>query len=170
MVLTIPPGVDATKRRNAIWTPTSTNSVAVLTGATAVEVICYLTKGTLGFAAEQERGKDERECSDQTFETLGNVSWTINDLDYVWEPQAAALSPTNKAYETLVPGTPGFLNVRFGVLNDVAPAVGQKIWRFPITVGVQVPKTPDGSAGEKLKIVQPVVVINDVAKDIVLIA
>lgn len=168
--LTIPPGIDASMRRNAIWTPTQSLSVAVLSGATAVELICYLTKGTLGVAAETERGTDERECQDQVFEVLGNTTWTVNDLDYVWEPQAAPGSATNKAYDTLEPGTAGFLTIRFGLLNDVALAAGQKVWQWPITVGEQVPKTPEGSAGEKLKIVQPVVVTGTVLKDQVLVA
>ena len=169
MPLTIPPGVDAAGRRNAIFTPTQTLSVATLTGATSVELICYLTKGTLGVAAETERGTDDRECATQTFEVLGNTTWTVNDLEYVWEPQAAALAANNKAYETLVQGTTGFLTLRFGITNDTALAVGQKVWQFPVTLGAQVPRTPEGSAGEKLKIVQAVVVTNNVVKDGVLI-
>lgn len=169
MALTIPPGVDAAGRRNAIWTPTQTLSVATLTGATAVELVCYLTKGTLGVAADTERGTDERECTTQVFEVLGNTTWTVNDLEYVWEPQAAPGSATNKAYETLVPKTPGFLTLRFGVDADTAFATGDKVWQFPITVGEQVPKTPEGNAAEKLKIVQAVVVTGDVVKDGVLI-
>ena len=152
MPLTIPPGVDAAGRRNAIFTPTQSLSIAVLGGATSVELICYLTKGTLGVAAETERGTDDRECATQTFEVLGNTTWTVNDLEYVWEPQAAALAANNKAYETLVQGTTGFLTIRFGITNDTALAVGQKVWQFPVTLGAQVPRTPEGNAGEKLKL------------------
>lgn len=170
MALTIPPGVDAAGRRNAIWTPTQSLSIAELGGATAVELICYLSKGTLGTAADTERGTDERECTTQVFEVLGNTTWTINDLEYVWEPQAESGSATNKAYETLAPKTPGFLTIRFGIDADTALTVGDKVWQFPITVGEQVPKTPEGNAAEKLKIVQPVVVTGNVVKDAVLIA
>lgn len=169
MVLSIPPGVDAEGRRNAIWTPTATLSLAVLTGATAVELICYLTKGTLGVAAETERGKDERECTTEVFEVLGKTTWTLNDLEYVWEPQAAAAAPNNKAYETLVPRTPGFITIRFGIDADTALAAGNKVWQWPITVGEQVPKTPEGGAAEKLKITQSVVVSGNVVKDGVLV-
>ena len=169
MALTIPPGVDAEGRRNAIWTPTLTDSVAILTGATAVELVCYLSKGTLGVSAETERGTDERECTKQVFEVLGKSTWTLNDLEYVWEPQATAPSPTNKAYETLIPRTPGFLTIRFGLDTDTALAVGQRVWQFPITVGEQVPKTPEGAAAEKLKIVQSVVVTGNIVKDKVLV-
>lgn len=170
MPLTIPPGVDAAGRRNAIFTPTSTLSVATLTGATSVELICYLTKGSLGVSASQERGKDERECTTQVFEVLGNTTWSVDDLEYVWEPQAAALAATNKAYDTLKKGTTGFLTIRFGLANDAALVAAQKVWQFPITVSDQVPKKPDGAAAEKLKIVQAVVVTGNVVQDGVLVA
>ena len=171
MALTIPPGVDARGRRNAIFTPTSTLSVATLTGPTSFELMCYLTKGTFGTSAETERGTDERECSTQTYEVLGNSTWTLNDLEYVWEPQAASASPTNKAYDTLKRDTAGFIVVRFGLsLEDDPLATGDKVWQFPVVVGEQVPKTPEGNAAEKLKIVQSVVITGPIVKDAPLVA
>lgn len=170
MPLTIPPGVDAEARINAIFAPTNSLSVATLNGATAVELTCYLTKGTLGISAETETGTDERECTAQVFEVLGKTTWTVNDLEYVWEPQAAPSSPTNKAYDTLKKGTTGFLILRFGKDVDTAPAVGDKVWRIPVTLGAQVPKQREGNAAEKLKITQKVVVSGNVVQDAVLIA
>lgn len=170
MPLTIPPGVDAEARINAIFSPTNSLSAASLSGATAVELTCYLTKGTLGISAETETGTDERECTAQVFEVLGKTTWTVNDLEYVWEPQAAPSSPTNKAYDTLKKGTTGFLILRFGKDVDTAPAVGDKVWRIPVTLGAQVPKQREGNAAEKLKIVQKVVVSGNVVQDAVLIA
>lgn len=170
MPLTIPPGVDAEARINAIFSPTNSLSAASLSGATAVELTCYLTKGTLGMSADTETGTDERECTSQVFEVLGKTTWTVNDLEYVWEPQAAASSPTNKAYDTLKKGTTGFLILRFGKDVDTAPAVGDKVWQIPVTLGAQVPKQREGNAAEKLKIVQKVVVSGNVVQDAVLIA
>lgn len=170
MPLTIPPGVDAEARINAIFAPTNSLSVATLNGATAVELTCYLTKGTLGISAETETGTDERECTAQVFEVLGKTTWTVNDLEYVWEPQAAPSSPTNKAYDTLKKGTTGFLILRFGKDVDTAPAVGDKVWRIPVTLDAQVPKQREGNAAEKLKITQKVVVSGNVVQDAVLIA
>lgn len=170
MAITFPDGVDVAGRRNAIWTPTQTLSVATLEGPTAIELICYLTKGTLGIGADTERGTDERECSTQTFETLGNSTWTVNDLEYIWYPQAAEGDPENMPYETLKFRTPGFLTLRFGVDYDTPLAVGEKVWQVPHTLGEQVPKTPEGNAAEKFKIIQPVVVTGPILKDQVLIA
>lgn len=170
MPLTIPPGVDAEARINAIFAPTNSLSVATLNGATAVELTCYLTKGTLGISAETETGTDERECTAQVFEVLGKTTWTVNDLEYVWEPQAAPSSPTNKAYDTLKKGTTGFLILRFGKDVGTAPAVGDKVWQIPVTLDEQAPKPREGNAAEKLKIVQKVVVSGNVVKDAVLIA
>ena len=162
---TIPPGVDAEGRRKVIWTPTATNSLAVLTGATAVPLTCYLTKNTFGESAETERGTDERECSIIVFETLGKTTFTLENLEYVWDPQAAAADPNNKAYDTLKPRTPGFLTVLYGIDYDVEPAVADKFDQFPVTVGEQVRKTPEGNAGEKLKITQEVVVTGSPVRD-----
>lgn len=159
MPLTIPPGVDANGRRNAIFVPTDTLSVATLTGPTAVELICYLTKGTFGMSADTERGTDDRECTTQSAEVLGNTTYSLNDLEYVWEPQDDGTSTTNDAYNALTPGTTGFLIVRYGIDHDTALAADQKVDKFPITLGPQIRKAPDsGNPAEKLKITQPVVV------------
>ena len=83
MPLTIPPGVDAESRINAIFSPTNSLSAASLSGATAVELTCYLTKGTLGVAAETETGTDERECTSQVFEVLGKTTWTVLSLIHI---------------------------------------------------------------------------------------
>lgn len=163
MPLTIPPGVDANGRRNAIFVPTDTLSVAVLTGATAVELMCYLTKGTFGMSSETERGTDDRECTLVSSEVMGNTTFSMNDLEYVWEPQdTAANSATNKAFNLLGPrrgGATGFIIVRYGILQDTALAAGQLVDKLPVTLGPQLPKSVDGSnPAEKLKITQSVVI------------
>lgn len=170
MVLSIPPGVDAEGAVTIIWTPTATLSKAVLEGSTAVAMTCYLTKGTFGESAETERGTDERECSKTVYETLGKTKWTLNNLDYVWDPQAAPADPDNQAYETLAPRTPGFITVRYGVDVDDPLTVGEKVDQFPCTVGEQVRKGRDGSAAEKLKITQEVVVTGEVSRDVAIVA
>lgn len=170
MAVTIPPGVDSEGRLNVIWAPTNTLSVATLGGVTAIELAGYLTKGSFGESAETERGTDERVASKTVYEVLGKSTFTITDLEYVWEPQAASSSPTNKAYDTLKPRTAGFLYVRWGKDVDSALAVADKVDIFPVTVGEQVRKTPEGNAAEKLKIVQAIVVTGPAVRDAVLIA
>ena len=170
MALTIPPGVDAAGRRNAIFVPTDTFSVATLTGPTAVEVICYLSKGSLGETSETERGTDERECTVEAAEVLGTTKVGLEDLEYVWEPQADASSATNKAYDTLKQGTTGFIIIRYGLPAATPLAEGQKVDRYPVTLGRQNRKKPEGNAAEKLKIVQPVAVGLGVLQDQELVA
>ena len=171
MPLSIPPGVDVNGRRNAIFIPTSTLSAATL-GTTGVELICYLTKGTLGMSAETERGTDDRECTTVSTEVLGNTTFSLNDLEYVWEPQdASGDSVTNKAYNALTPNTNGFLVVRQGILADTALAAGQIVDVFPVTLGPQIRKSPEGNnPAEKFKISQPVIVGQGVLFDQVLAA
>lgn len=163
MTLSIPPGVDALGRRNFIFVPTDTLSVATLTGSTAVDLTCYLTKGTTGFTSDTQRGTDERECTLVAAEVMGNTTYSMNDLEYVWEPQDVdADSTTNKALNLLGPrtgGGTGFIVVRYGILQDTALAAGQLVDKFPVTLGPQLPKSVDGSnPAEKLKITQAVVI------------
>ena len=163
MVLSVPPGVDALGRRNFIFVPTDTLSVAVLTGSTAVDLTCYMTKGTAGFTSDTQRGTDERECTLVAAEVMGNTTYGMNDLEYVWEPQdLTGTSATNKALNLMGPrsgGTTGFIVVRYGILQDTALAAGQKVDKFPVTLGPQLPKAVDGSnPAEKLKITQSVVI------------
>jgi hypothetical protein len=163
MPLTIPPGVDANGRRNAIFVPTDTLSVATLTGATAVELMCYLTKGTFGVSSDTQRGTDERECTLVAAEVMGNTTYSMNDLEYVWEPQdLTGSSATNKALNLLGPrsgGATGFIIVRYGVQQDTPLTVGDLVDKMPVTLGPQIPKSVDGSnPAEKLKITQAVVI------------
>ena len=163
MVLSVPPGVDALGRRNFIFVPTDTLSVAVLVGSTAVDLTCYLTKGTTGFTSDTQRGTDERECTLVAAEVMGNTTYGMNDLEYVWEPQdTTGTSATNKALNLLGPrsgGATGFIVVRYGILQDTALAAGQKVDKFPVTLGPQLPKSVDGSnPAEKLKITQAIVI------------
>jgi hypothetical protein len=167
---TIPPGVDSEGRRKFYWTPIQTDSLAVITGATAIPLTCYLTKNTMGESAETERGTDERECTVIVFETLGKTTFTLENFEYVWDPQATASDPDNKAYDTLKPRTQGYLTAIYGLPYDQEPAAGDKFDQFPITVGEQVRKTPEGNAGEKLKITQEVVVTGQPVRDGILVA
>ena len=171
MPLTIPPGVDANGRRNAIFVASETLSAATL-GTSGVELICYLSKGTLGMSADTERGTDDRECTIVSAEVLGNTTYSMNDLEYVYEPQdAAGDSETNKAYNALAPNTSGFLIFRNGILADEPLAAGQVVDVFPVTLGPQIRKSPDGNnPAEKLKITQPVIVGQGVKFDQVLVA
>ncbi|NUO35504.1 MAG: hypothetical protein HOQ27_10650 [Dermatophilaceae bacterium] len=163
MPLTIPPGVDANGRRNFIFVPTNSLSVAVLTGSTAVDLACYLTKGTFGVTSDTQRGTDERECTLVAAEVMGNTTYSMNDLEYVWEPQdTTANSTTNQALNKLGPrtgGATGFIIVRYGIQQDTALAAGQLVDQLPVTLGPQLPASVDGSnPAEKLKITQAVVI------------
>ena len=175
MALTIPPGVDALGRRNAIFVPTDTLSVATLTGPTAVELMCYLTKGTFGVTSETQRGTDERECTLVAAEVMGNTTYGMNDLEYVWEPQdKTASSPTNKALNLLGPrtgGATGFIIVRYGVAQDTPLTAGDLVDKLPVTLGPQLPKAVDGSnPAEKLKITQSVVINQGAVFGVALVA
>ena len=52
-------------------------------------------------------------------------------------PDTTGTSATNKALNLLGPrsgGATGFIVVRYGILQDTALAVGQKVDKFPVTL------------------------------------
>lgn len=168
MALTIPAGVNAEGMVKIVWTPTQSLSVAILTGATSVDLSCYLIKDSFGYDAATEKGTDERVCSKEVYETLGKTTWSFEDLLYVWSPQATTGSADNKAYETLKFNTPGYLTVRWGKDVEADFAVGDVVDQFPITVGQQVPQKPE--ANSKLKVKQSISVTGPANRDAKLIA
>ena len=67
----------------------------------------------------------------------------------MWDPQGnydAATTPTHAAYEALVPGTSGYLVVRWGKDAEVALAAGDVVDVFAVTLGEQVPQTPEANS------------------------
>lgn len=159
MALTIPPGVDANGTLNVVFMSTNTLSAATI-ASSGVEMVCYLEKGSFGMSSETERGTDERECTTQSAEVLGNTTYSLNDLVYVWEPQdASGSSSTNEVYNSLADGTTGYLLVRYGVDKDTAYTAGDVVDQVPVTLGPQIRKSRDGNnPAEKWKITQSVAV------------
>lgn len=170
MALPIPPGVDANGRRNIVFVPTQTLSVATL-GTDGVELACYLSKGNFGVTPSTERGTDDRECTTQSAEVLGNTTYAMDALEYVYEPQDDGTSTTNEAYNALTPGTTGYIIERLGVANDTALTAGDKVNVYPVTLGARVPRKADGNnPAEKLKVTQEVAVGQGVLFDQTLVA
>lgn len=174
MTVYFPEGVDAQGNESLLWVPaiadTSAPKLTELTATGAVNVSCAVR----GFSptAEQGTSEDIRLCSTESFENPGRVKNSIDDLDYVYDPQAADGSTTNKHYEVLVQGAKGFLVDRRGFnAQTEALAVGQKVDVYPVTLGAQRRKAVDPSAeGGKFEISQKPFVSGPVAKDAVLVA
>lgn len=166
-----PTGVDAQGNETVIYVPTLADptapTVAELTGAGAIDLSCALR----GFEPQAEQGstQDIRLCSRETFENPGRINRSINDITYVYDPQAASGAAGNKHYEALEEGTIGYLVDRRGLdARTAAVATGQKVDVYPVKLGAQrrVPVDPS-TEGSKFEIMQKPFVTGPVILDAV---
>ena len=144
-------------------------TVAEVTGG--FDVSNFITGGNWQPSADQAKGDDRRHGSKETFEQLGRTKWTIANLVYVADPQAAPADPDNEAYETFVEGTTGYFLHRLGLDVDTDAVAAQKWNVYPVELGAQV-DTPIAADDEfaKLTVTQAVAVTGPVHRDVALTA
>jgi hypothetical protein len=170
-----PPGVSSQGNTRAIYVPTLVAAGAPdisseLNAAGAVDFSCFLLEDQFNFTGEQARGEDRRFCSKESFETLGVAKRGIADLQYVFDPQAAAALPENRAYEVFKKDVTGFFIVRMGFdARTVDWAAGQKVDVWPIKFGLQV-KVLGGGEFAKFNVTQAVAVTAPPTEDVALVA
>jgi len=167
-----PDGVDAQGNEAVIFVPTIADldapTVAELTGASAVNLSCALR----GFSPGGDQGSsdDTRLCSVQQFESPGRFAPSIDDWNYVYDPQAEEDTPENKHYEVLKGGVKGFVVDRRGIasgMDGVPVAADQKVDIYPVTLGEQRRAAIDPSAeGGKFEITQKPFVTGPVRYDV----
>ena len=140
--IVLPPSVPVDQMLKVIWVPTLADPNAPkLTEigdgvATAIDITCYLTKdGSFKDSSDQAKFVDARACTSEEWELLGATKRSLENLIYVYTPQAAALAATNAAYEKLVPGSTGFLVVRRALDYSAVLAVGQFVSVWGATLG-----------------------------------
>lgn len=169
--LVVPPGVSADGSVLVAFVPAIGNpsapTLAELNAATALNISCYLSTGSFKPGANDETATDERLCSKQVFETLGQTTWTIDNLEYIYDPQNPS-SLSNKAYAAMKRGTHGYLVVRWGKDLEEFPefAAGDVVDVFPVSLGSQVKQPPEKNS--KLKVQQKPVVTGPVVEDVAL--
>jgi hypothetical protein len=173
MALTVPPGIpsDGTWR---VWfvptmaTPASPSIATDIGNAGTVDGSCLLTKSGFGLDASVEKFKDERLCTIQVFEQNGQVTYSINDIEYVIDPQTPA-SATNKLYAMTGAGlASAFIIIRFGMAADTAPVAAQKVWVIPVAFAPAVPLPPEANTMTRAK--QSVTVTGVIQRDVALVA
>jgi hypothetical protein len=151
-----PNGVQAFGKEKWAYTPTiaSTSLIpttAEATSASGIDLSGYLyADGFDGVTAEPTRNTAPRRLADtQVYDTLGTTSFGVSDLNYAFDPQAAALSNGKKAYEKLPEGTSGYLIRRLGIDRNTDFATGQFVDVIPVTFGPQtVVKTGTDESAE----------------------
>lgn len=174
MTVVYPEGVRARGNESVIFVVTIADptapTVAELDAVTAANISCFLT----GFQPQgnQDSVEDRRLCSEQIFEDPGDVSISIDNLEYVYYPQAAPASPTNKAYEVMKRDVVGYLVDRRGLnARTAAIAAAQKVDVYPVRLGEQfrLPLDP-GEQGGKFRISQKAFVTGPYEYDAVVAA
>lgn len=107
-----------------------------LAAISSVDITCYLTKdGSFKDTFDQATFVDARACTAEEWELLGAIKRGLEDLVYVYTPQAAAASPTNAAFEKLVPGSKVYFAIRRALAYQTADAIGQFYSIWGVTLG-----------------------------------
>ena len=84
-------------------------------------ISCFLLSEQEGVTSETEKVALARLlCETTTTEGLGEQKWSLADLTFTFDPQAAAGSDGKKAWELFKAGGNGFLIRRQGVKADTA--------------------------------------------------
>lgn len=177
MTVVFPTGVTAegnvkAKVVLAIANKAAPSLASEINAASAVDISGFVMAGSFNPGGEQGRGTNRRLGSKQSFQRLGRENPSIDDLRYVYYPQAAAADPNNKAYETLLNGLVGFVVVRYGLdAQTSAFAAAQKVDVYPVEFGVQRKDSPpEDDEFALLTVTQAIAVTGVVTRDAVIAA
>lgn len=151
-----PAGTSIFGRQKWLWVatiadPTAPDLSAEIGAVTTVDLSGFLyVDGFDGPGADTSRVTAPRRVMDQTLlSALGATTYTMGDLIYAVDPQAAANSDEKLAYETLTEGEEGWLVYAPGVDPDVDLTAGKFVLPFQVALGPQVAtQTSTDEAGE----------------------
>lgn len=119
--------------------------------ASALNITCYLLAEQEGVTSTVEKVRLARLlCETTTTEGLGETTWSLSDIQGVFDPQAAAGSDGKKAWELFDTGASGYLVRRQGVVSitDAAVATGDFVDVFQVDVSPATPtKTSTDASG-----------------------
>ena len=153
MPTTVPPGfvADASLR---VWVVTTIANTAAPTAAeinagTTIDATCYLTNGFAPDAAVATIS-DDRLCLAQILEDKGATTWSISELEYVYDVQTPA-SVSNKLYAGLPENASVYIVARYGMNVDTAAAAGQTVDVFPVKMGPPVKLPPERNTKGRVK-------------------
>ena len=173
MPATVPPGFISDASMRVWWVPLANLAnpatpgvAAALNATTSLDITCYLT-GDFAPDASVATITDDRVCLKQILEDVGAVTWSVDEIQYIYDVQNPA-SVSNKAYAAMVGGSSGYYVARYGMDYDTAPAASQKGDVIPVKLGPQV-KLPV-TRNTKGKVKQKPFVNGPVLQDVALVA
>ena len=167
---TVLDGVSSNETVSLKWVETIANPTAPklateLNAASSVQLECLIDGGfDIDFSVER---KDlRRMCSRQVRQRSGPVTYSVQDVMVVYDPQDLA-APVSKAYAALTDGATGYLVERRGVHVDTAWAVGDLVRVIPVEVANANPAPPEDD--DELKARVAFTVIGQVQKDVAIV-
>lgn len=154
MPTTAPPGfvADASLRVWFVTTlanPAAPSLASEINAGTTVDATCYFTGG-FNPDASVATISDDRLCLKVVLEDKGTTTWTMDDLNYIYDVQNPA-SVSNKLYAALAENTTGYFVARYGLDVDTAAAAGQKVDVIPVKMGPKVKLPPERNTKGRVK-------------------
>lgn len=133
----------------------------------AVDLSCYLTSDGYTTSLDQQVIADERLCSVEVFEQPGRVTRGL-DVIYIDNTNSVNEATSNKAKDTLIPGSVHYVVVRRGKAFDEPFAVGDKVTVTPVKAGEYNDMPPE--ANSVLKTGQKLFITERTQSDVALVA
>lgn len=157
-----PAGVNAQGAVKVIWVETIANpaapTLAEINAGTSLDLSLTMYEGGWqpGVTANKVSAK-RRLASRKVYEKFGTTTETLGDLQYSFNPQAAAGSDGKKAYEALTEGSTGFFVERLGLdAETVDVATGQFVNVYPVVCGPQTISGDTADEAAEFQVTQPV--------------
>jgi hypothetical protein len=125
-------------------------TAAEVNAGTGLNISCYLLAEQEGVTSNAEKVRLARLlCETTTTEGLGEQTFSLADIQGVFDPQAASGADGKKAWEKFKDGASGYLVRRQAVVATTGDAVaGQFVDVFKVDVGQAVPgKTANDASG-----------------------
>ena len=153
MAAPIKPQKKTANGKDTWWVVPSVASLAAPTddevnSASGLNITCFLLAEQEGVTGTTEKVALARLlCETSTTEGIGETTWSMADIQIVFDPQAAANADGKKAWALLKDGFTGVAIRRQGVVSktDADVTAGQFVDAVPIEVG---PLTPGKSASD----------------------
>ena len=167
---TVLDGVSSNETVSLRWVETLANpSAPKLTeiNATSSVALECLIVGQFNIDFSVDRTQLRRMCSRQVRERSGPVTYSVQDLSVVYDPQDLA-APVSKGYAALSDGNSGFLVERRGVHVDTPWAVGDLVRVITVEVANANPAPPEDDNELQARIA--LTVIGEVEKDVAVVA
>lgn len=145
--------------------------VTAAAGASALDVTNMFFESSAMPDASTQMARAARRVGDvESYEFVGEVQWTLGEMRYAFNPQAAALSDQKKAFEKFPYGTTGYLLIRKGIDRNTDLATGQFVSVYPVSFGSQVETDEGDGDSAEVAIKQGVGVTGPPAQVVALVA